>query len=111
MVFAVSFIGLGYFGISQVEFKHDPRDGRYKLISRQTSTQVELYDLHHDPEERTDIAPTSDLLLRSMTERLRMWEEETRMCAERYWPEDVHDEAVDVQPEVVERLRDLGYVE
>lgn len=86
-------------------------DGRYKLISRQTSNQVELYDLHHDPEERTDLASTSDLLLRSMTERLRMWEEETRMCAERYWPEDVHDETVDVQPEVVERLRNLGYVE
>ena len=85
-------------------------DGHYKLIHRRSDDRYELYDLLEDPGERRDLAATQPAALASVIERLRAWERETETLRARYWDGAAEPDAEDMDPDVVRRLEELGYL-
>ncbi len=51
------------------------RSGSYKLIERYEDGRVHLYDLSHDPGERTDIASNHPEMVNELRDRLHAWYE------------------------------------
>jgi arylsulfatase A-like enzyme len=86
-------------------------DGRYKVIRRNTDNRMQIYDLVRDPEEKNDIAATCPKVRVAMESQLARWQSEATACADRYWSEDVAGKIREMKGEVMERLRNLGYVE
>jgi arylsulfatase A-like enzyme len=86
-------------------------DGRYKVIRKNAENRLQLYDLGSDSGEKNDLADSCPNIRKAMESQLAAWEKEVAACAERYWSDDSAAEAMEMQAEVVARLRDLGYVE
>ena len=78
-------------------------DGR-KLI-RRTNGKSEAYDLSRDPGERDDLYGREDFS--SLEAELEYRIERNRAKASDYSP----GEEANLDPETVERLRELGYIE
>jgi len=72
---------------------------------------VELYDLVVDPEERVDLATTHLQLRAQMETLLAEWERETDRLRQRYWSGDMGADSEEMSPEVLRRLKDLGYLD
>jgi choline-sulfatase len=86
-------------------------DGQHKLIRKEAENRQELYDLVRDPTESNDISSSNLGLLAALEAQFAAWEEELRECAERYWQKEGVNQGEELSPEVVARLRDLGYLE
>jgi arylsulfatase A-like enzyme len=86
-------------------------DGHYKIIRQNRENRFQLYDIAADRAERNDLAATSPEILCAMKSKLGTWEHDITSCADRYWSDESRAEAPEMGSEVVERLRDLGYVE
>lgn len=84
-------------------------DGHHKII-RKHAHQVEVYDLVADPEEKYNIATANPRLCSAMEAQLRAWEHNSSELAARYWSDNGEEQSTEMAPEVVERLRDLGYI-
>jgi arylsulfatase A-like enzyme len=85
-------------------------DGKTKLIHFQADGRTELYDLTTDPGERLDLAATRLDLRERLADRLQTWAEETEAVRARYWNGAGESEGVEMSPEVIRRLEELGYL-
>jgi arylsulfatase A-like enzyme len=82
--------------------------GDYKLIRGVNTGALELYNLSEDPKERDNFAETESELAATMSTYLTNWNES--------WPSDFTRALADeggatLDPEVMNELRSLGYVE
>jgi len=75
----------------------------YKLVERPSDGQLLLFDLEKDPEERTDLSETHSQLALELRAEL-----ERRLSAS---ATGTHREAVELDAQMIEDLRELGYVE
>jgi arylsulfatase A-like enzyme len=80
------------------------RTSRFKLVRFPTTSvpHIELYDLHEDPGEKNNIAPSQLTLVRSLEERLDRWLSVGPGLIER---------GPSMDDETREMLRSLGYVD
>jgi len=78
--------------------------GRYKLIQT-GADRFELYDLANDPGEITDLSDALPAQVRAMRERLRAF------ATQQSGRQAMEQTAVSDDPLVLNRLRDLGYLE
>jgi arylsulfatase A-like enzyme/Tfp pilus assembly protein PilF len=76
------------------------RDGRYKLIA---APRRELYDLQNDPVEQTNLAPSNPQRVAALERAMREMTAATSGASKPQTPQQV-------DPDVEERLRALGYV-
>ena len=86
-------------------------DGHYKIIRKNAENSFRLYDIVADRDERNDLAVSCPEILNAMKAQLSLWERDVTSCADRYWSDATSSETLEMRPEVVDRLRDLGYVE
>jgi len=86
-------------------------DGSYKLIQTNAPSRLQLYHLTVDPKETNDIAVSSQGIRVAMESQLAAWKKEVLSCANRYWSDSIPVENLTVHGEVLQRLKDLGYVE
>jgi arylsulfatase A-like enzyme len=82
------------------------RQNGYKFIST-SDGQSELYDLNADPGETQNLAPQNPVLVQEMQSRLSNWLASVRATVE---VEPEREDVPDVDPMVVKRLQDLGYL-
>lgn len=80
-------------------------NGRWKLIVLHDLDRVELYDREADPDETRDVAARHPERVRELTAQLEAWRAWVEASAHGEAPEEALD------PEQLERLRELGYVE
>lgn len=76
------------------------RKGSWKLLSAPDENLVELYHLETDPEERRNLAEERSEVHARLALQLREWEVAHPSS---------HDVPADIDPEVIEMLRALGY--
>jgi len=86
-------------------------DGRFKLIQKKAENRFQLYDINADRDEKNDLAGTCPDRVSVMKSKLNLWMQEVNLCADRYWSDTSSGEALEMRPEVMKRLRALGYVE
>jgi hypothetical protein len=84
-------------------FKDAAIDGHYKLIVDRRTGHSELYDLERDPGERENLAESQPDVRR----RMEAWLDRTRGDA----PHATSAPEVPVDPQQLEELRKLGYVD
>jgi len=85
-------------------------DGNHKLIAKLDGS-TELYDLAEDPGERRNLAaerPDVVLRMRAVLDRIRRGKDERRR---RNFALQTEKDRLDVHEQVLEELRELGYVE
>jgi choline-sulfatase len=80
--------------------------GGMKLIRDVHSGALELYELGTDPDERNDLAAARNDLARELEQRLATWRAAHPMRVF-----EGNDAPVELSPELVQRLRDLGYLD
>lgn len=80
--------------------------GGMKLIRDVHSKQLELYDLARDPGETNDLASAQAERARELEQRLASWRDAHPMRAF-----EGSDAPVELSPELMQRLRDLGYLD
>ena len=83
------------------------RQGDYKLITVPGKRRVELYDVRKDPEEKMDLAGEETARVRELLEALDRWQSRTRELSR--GPTEGGEAELD--PEALERLRSLGYLD
>jgi arylsulfatase A-like enzyme len=83
------------------------RKGDYKLITIPRKRRVELYDVRKDPEEQVDLAAAETARVQELLETLDRWQSRTQQLSR--GPTE-GDEA-ELDPEALERLRSLGYLD
>ena len=81
----------------------------YKVMHDKVSGHLELYDLENDPEEMVDLAGTRPLLAQQMFQALLLQEQANNALNTGADDSGGPEEAMD--PELVERLRSLGYIQ
>jgi len=78
------------------------RRGRFKLITNSESGQRELYDLAEDPAEQQDLSKA----------RPKLADELSALMGQFFvHPNEDPANPLDLDPETVERLQELGYIE
>jgi arylsulfatase len=78
------------------------RRGRFKLITNSESGQRELYDLAEDPTEQRDLSKA----------RPKLADELSALMGQFFvHPDEDPPNPLDLDPETVERLQELGYIE
>jgi len=80
--------------------------GGMKLIRDVHSQKLELYDLARDPGETNDLVAAQGERARALEQRLAEWR-----AAHPMREFEGIDEPVELSPEMVQRLRDLGYLD
>lgn len=91
----------------QVEEWFAMRQGDYKLISVPSRHSIELYDVRKDPEEKLDLAAVETARVQELLEALDRWQSRTQ---DLFRGPTQGDEA-ELDPEELERLRSLGYLD
>ena len=86
-------------------------DGHYKMIHKTRESRVELYDMVADPKEKIDLSATHPSVCQRMDAFFSTWQNETEGLSQRYWSESAEVESDEMNPDVMSRLRDLGYLE
>lgn len=86
-------------------------DGRYKLIQKKGEGRQELYDLLEDPQETKDLNASLPELRGRMEAAFGSWEWQTEKLHDQYWSDQAGPERQEMNPEVVQRLKDFGYLE
>ena len=86
-------------------------DGRYKLIHKHAAGFVQLYELMQDPDEQCDISNTHPGICSAMESQVLSWKQQVASCGDRYWCGHTPGPAIDMQRDLIGRLRDLGYIE
>jgi len=76
------------------------RHPRYKLIHNKLTDEANLYDLHNDPKETTDVAGEHASLAQSMMAQLQSFMETDR----------TGNEVPPLTPEEIQKLKGLGYL-
>ena len=87
------------------------QNGHHKLIQRIAEARVELYNLTTDSSELNDLSQSEPVLRSQLEEALASWAYQSRKIAPRFWFRSTIAETREVSAEVVDRLRDLGYLE
>jgi arylsulfatase A-like enzyme len=94
-------------GLNRYEDRRAVRFGRFKYIHWSMSGREELYDLERDPGEMTDLAASSPAELAEARRLLAGLEAEGRR--ERQLLRLPEENAAEIDPHTLERLRSLGY--
>jgi arylsulfatase A-like enzyme len=79
----------------------------FKLISVPRKRRVELYDVRRDPEEKINVAAAKTAKVQELLQALDRWQSRTQELSR--GPAEA-DEA-ELDPEALERLRSLGYLD
>ena len=85
-------------------------EARYKLIERQATGRLELYDLARDPGERHNLAAARPDLAARMRDDMRALERENQALASRLGNTPAPSTVGSVTEEALEQLRSLGYI-
>jgi arylsulfatase A-like enzyme len=86
-------------------------DGRYKMIRKNAEERAQLYEVIQDPDEQCDIANTHPSILSAMESQFSSWKQEVTSCADRYWRGQTPGPALEMEGDLIGRLRNLGYLE
>ncbi len=91
------------FGVAEAQDQVVIRTADLKLIARRDGTAFELYDLTADPGETADVTRQRRGELQRLRSYLEAWREDLRPAAA--------TESQEIDPETLEGLKALGYVE
>jgi arylsulfatase A-like enzyme len=81
--------------------------GRHKyILTRGETDREELYDLHTDPTEQNDLAAAKPEVASRLKARIEEWR-----AANELLHEQLGSAETDLDPELLERLRSLGYID
>lgn len=83
-------------------------EGRFKIIHDPLHRDLELYDLAEDPGETHDLSPERPVLAQLLLQRLLLQRQANEELLEAAGAEERIE---DLDPETVERLRALGYIQ
>ena len=83
------------------------RHGRYKVIWDEVSGRVEVYDLERDPGEKNELSARRPLLAQLLLQRLRLQRAANLLLLGGL---EVIEAQGELDPEIAERLRALGYL-
>jgi arylsulfatase A-like enzyme len=83
------------------------RKGDYKLITVPRKRRVELYDVRKDPEEQVDLAAAETARVQELLEALDRWQSRTQQLSRG----PIEGDEAELDPEALERLRSLGYLD
>jgi arylsulfatase A-like enzyme len=83
------------------------RQGDYKLITVPRKRRVELYHVLEDPEEKVDVAAAETAKVKELLEMLDRWQSRTQELSR--GPAEAGEAELD--PDALERLRSLGYLD